>query len=261
MSLVICLANSYKHQGRCIAGIDQKSGQWLRPISKLDDGRIPMDDYSINLNRIGILDVVNIPLKSSKATGHEIENVYYENLSWKVVGKTNPAEVLGYCESELLYPSYRRAIPYSYLLSQAPVRTLQLIEVKSLICHKNNRDKWRAKISDKKYNCIDVELSITDPIALEKLNQGESLSTHCLLCMSLGQPWKPDTSDEMLCYRLIAGVIELLPEIELILMEMNRLKWSKEQGQRYLSQNFGKRSRYQLTRSEAAQFLDYLKRL
>ena len=58
---VICLANSYKHYDRCIAGIESTSGQWIRPVSDLDDGRIPKNDRFIKAEEITLLDRVDIP--------------------------------------------------------------------------------------------------------------------------------------------------------------------------------------------------------
>jgi hypothetical protein len=58
---------------------------------------------------------------------------------------------------------------------------------------------------------------------------------------------------------LIAGVVELLPELQLIIREMEKLSWSTERGREYLSEKFGKISRYQLTETEAKQFLLFLR--
>ncbi len=55
-------------------------------------------------------------------------------------------------------------------------------------------------------------------------------------------------------------VIELSVS-DLILVEMQRLRWTLEQGRNYLQQTYGKRSRQQLTSSELSQFLNYLKSL
>lgn len=259
---VVCLANSYKHQGRCIAGIDQLSGEWIRPISNLDDGRIPVNSSLIKVEEVSMLDVVDIPFDSSAIrTGYEVENRSYIDLPWQIVGKADPATLLHYCEHELLYADYGKAIPFDYLKQRSPVRTLQLIEVKSLYCKKNDSGKWKGVIADKKYNFYNVELSITDPIALEKLNRGESLGTHCLLCMSLSQPFTPFSSTAQFCYRLVAGIIEFLPELEMILIEMDKASWDIEQGQKYLQENFGKISRYQLTEAEARTFLNHLRNL
>jgi hypothetical protein len=40
-------------------------------------------------------------------------------------------------------------------------------------------------------------------------------------------------------YRLVAGVIELPPEIEMIAQEMQRVGWSTDQGRNYLKKHFG----------------------
>ncbi|EDZ93159.1 hypothetical protein AmaxDRAFT_4043, partial [Limnospira maxima CS-328] len=43
MSKLICLANSRKNNDRCIAGIEISTGKWVRPVTRLDDGRIPVN--------------------------------------------------------------------------------------------------------------------------------------------------------------------------------------------------------------------------
>lgn len=37
---IICLANSLKGNERCIAGINPKTRQWIRPISQTGEGAI-----------------------------------------------------------------------------------------------------------------------------------------------------------------------------------------------------------------------------
>jgi hypothetical protein len=74
----------------------------------------------------------------------------------------------------------------------------------------------------------------------------------------LSQPWHPDPNHELFCYRLIAGIVEILPEVQMIQTAMKRVDWSQEQGKKYLQDNFSKQSRYQLTQIEAQQFLQYL---
>ena len=32
MARIVCLANSTKHNGRCIAGVDVETGKWIRPV-------------------------------------------------------------------------------------------------------------------------------------------------------------------------------------------------------------------------------------
>ena len=87
--------------------------------------------------------------------------------------------------------------------------------------------------------------------------------------MSFSQPFQKSKDTELMCYRLIAGVIELTgdefcPIAELIIevdQEIERVGWSKEQGMEYLLHNFQKRSRTLMSREELDQFLTYLRKL
>ncbi|WP_017296261.1 dual OB domain-containing protein [Geminocystis herdmanii] len=258
---IICLANSYKHHGRCIAGININSGEWIRPVSSLEDGKLPIDDSYLKVDRIWLLDIIDIPIDRSQKLGYEVENYGYYHLPWQITDKAKVIDLLSYCEDTLLYPEFDRAIPYEYLRQQSPLRTLQLIEVKSLWCYKDERNKGKGRILDEKYNIASIEISVTDPLILKKLDYQESYTCHGLICLSLSQPWQKSPQDELMCYRLIAGIIELPSQLEKILTQMERVGWSQSQGRKYLRENFDKESRYQLTLIEAQQFLTYLENL
>ena len=45
---LICLANSEKKQERCIAGIDRKTEEWIRPVSSRPSGEVPFALRKIN---------------------------------------------------------------------------------------------------------------------------------------------------------------------------------------------------------------------
>ena len=260
MMEVICLANSYKHHGRCFAGIDLQSKRWVRPICRAG-GAIPIEDQIINISNINILDVVDIPIDEKKTTGHELENFYYRREPWRIVRHSTVAEIIGHCDGEILHPEFGKSIDYGYLDQKAPVRSLQIIEVKQLQCLLDRNHKWRGVIQDVNYGLQGVKLSITDPMTLSKLQSGQDIGSHCLVTLSFSQPWHPDGEENLKCYRLIAGVIELCPELKLILKEMRRLGWTEERGRSYLQENFGKRSRHELTLEECQQFLFYLQNL
>jgi len=134
---IVCLANSYKHGGRCLAGIDLTSRQWIRPISDLEDGRIPLDNQYINIEQIKILNIIDIEIIPGLGSGYEIENHRYGNRPWEVVDQATVFDLLQHREHDLLYPGYGKSIPDKYLQTislkdQSRRRTLQLIEVKSL---------------------------------------------------------------------------------------------------------------------------------
>ncbi|WAS05799.1 hypothetical protein LQF76_02585 [Gloeomargaritales cyanobacterium VI4D9] len=264
MRRVICLANSYKHQGRCIAGIAVDSGEWIRPISELDDGRIPTNDSRIPSEQINLLDIVDITLTKERGSGYERENRLYTNQNWNILGKAEVIQILRYREQQLLYPEFGRKVPSAYLSKIKPAQTLQLIEVKQILWEKYEyaeSSKFKAFLLDEIYDCTEIGFSITDPITLSKLRQGQPVSSHCLLCMSFSQPFQGSNDPEPMCYRLVAGVIELLPEIEMIGQEMQRVGWTITEGRSYLQTQFSKESRYQLTDSEAQAVVQFLQTL
>lgn len=45
---IICLANSRKHGGRCVAGLRTDGGGWLRPVGTLLDGTLYPPDYTMD---------------------------------------------------------------------------------------------------------------------------------------------------------------------------------------------------------------------
>lgn len=64
---IIILAKSSKHGEYCIAGVDSKSGEWIRPVSDniTNEGSIPLQDITYeDGTQIQILDQVKIEFLS-----------------------------------------------------------------------------------------------------------------------------------------------------------------------------------------------------
>ena len=87
----LCLANSYKHGGRCIAGVELSewkdsikiichsngAPKWIRPISRdTDAGAIP-NEVAIT---IGVMDVVMLLDVEKCPAGAQCENVYFSKI-------------------------------------------------------------------------------------------------------------------------------------------------------------------------------------
>ena len=174
-------------------------------------------------------------------------------------------------EFETADEDWLNAIPYSYLksLPRHKRRTLQLMQTDCLKCFKTQYGKWKGSIpirnSDKT-----LVANITDSEMCKLLDLGHTISSSCLVILSLAQPWqKPDSDNEPMCYRLIVGVIELsgyqfCPIADLIEktdQEIQRIGWSIEQARDYLNRNFQKRSRTLLDFRELRDFLNHLKQL
>ncbi len=75
---IVCLANSRKLTGRCLAGkvFDGKSfGEWIRPVSLRDGGELSEDERRYQDGKDPkVLDIIQIPLSLAKPHEYQTEN-------------------------------------------------------------------------------------------------------------------------------------------------------------------------------------------
>jgi hypothetical protein len=217
MTKIICLANSWKNHDRCIAGINELQGKWVRPVSDLPDGRIPKEMWLINRHEPELLDVLEIPLaKTGPDFGFACENLSVLPGEWRQVGTVPPAYLLKYCNSQeyILHNNLRYVtVEYMQSLPMCDRLTLQLVKavrftVEKPIKRSEGGNKWKGSIvtqHGQKLTAI-----ITDPVFIKKLESGYRPQKACLVTVSLSMPWRPDNwvgGDP--CWKLIAGVVEL----------------------------------------------------
>jgi hypothetical protein len=274
MTEIVCLANSRKHNNKCVAGLNLKTGQWIRPVTNTEDGAVPNYLTLINGRPLQILDLVDIPLnEKERGKGYESENRLIRSGEWKITGQAQSSDLLKFRESELLHfeeDEWLQAVPYEYLrsLPRNKCRTLQIVQTDEFQVKQKELGKWRGILpignSDEVLNA-----SITDPKFCRLLDNGHHINPNCLLIISFSQPFQKAEDTELMCYRLIAGIIELTgdefcPIAELIIeidQEIARVGWSKEESIAYLLHNFQKRSRTLMNLEELQQFLSYLRKL
>ena len=78
VKVIVCLANSRKHNGRCIAGIelvDRQPAGWVRPISNRAGAEVSEDErqYSDGSDP-QVLDTIEVPLLEPVPVGYQVEN-------------------------------------------------------------------------------------------------------------------------------------------------------------------------------------------
>jgi hypothetical protein len=213
MRRIICLANSYKHNERCIAGIDIESGAWVRPVSNRKDRAIAGTMRLINGKEPQLLDILEIPLENhGPDEGCQPENRLFKPGQWKIVGRIKPAKLLEYCEDDsvILHNHKDRVSPDFFgSTPKEKWKSLQLIHTPNVEFRHVffNRRKWRSHFQDGKGNSL--ALKVTDPIILSRLNLDQEIGKDCILTVSLATPWRPNTITPERCYKLIAGVVEL----------------------------------------------------
>jgi hypothetical protein len=221
MTRIICLANSWKRGDRCIAGINELQGKWVRPVSDLPDGQIPKEMRQINRLEPALLDVLEIPLaKTGPDFGFACENLSVLPGKWRQVGKVPPAYLLKYCSSQeyILHNDLRYVtVEYMQSLPMCDRLTLQLVKavrftVKKLIKRFEGGNKWEGFIVTQHGQRLTA--TITDPVFIRKLEFGYQPQKACLVTVSLSMPWRPDDwQGDDPCWKLIAGVVELPEDV------------------------------------------------
>ena len=98
MAQIICLANSFKGGGgRCIAGIDRDSGEWVRPFNPRGHEGAIGSERLIKRDEPRILDVLDIPIgEEAEDYGCQPENRLLLSGRWKKIGTISPKDVLQY---------------------------------------------------------------------------------------------------------------------------------------------------------------------
>ena len=214
MASIICLANSYKGGGRrCIAGIDSKTGEWVRPISRGAEKAIDWSIRKVDEAEPKILDVLEIPLEDSGPDEeYQPENRFLTSGRWQKIGQLEPQDLLKYCEDDSVILHNHQDYVSPELLSEkasSERKSLQLIHSENA---KFNRDlydnkKWRVcfQYGRKKY----LDLKLTDVVLSDRLRKNEKISNECILTISLATPWRRDEKTPERCYKMVAGVVEL----------------------------------------------------
>jgi len=91
---IVILANSFKHGGRCVAGISTRSGDWVRPVSAHPHGELYPYHYRIDGRDVGLLDVVGFDHGGDARDPCQPENVAVGDGRWWRTGKLAPEDAL-----------------------------------------------------------------------------------------------------------------------------------------------------------------------
>lgn len=212
----VCLANSYKRGGRCIAGVeivsDNNGGwkpalnedgrpRWIRPIAQTTYGEIP--NYVAQgitiLSLVKLTDVVLCPEEA------HVENVNYsriEKCSYEIA--LEPSILNDFIDTahQSIFHSRGRAVSAEMLSSIH--YSLMLIHANRACAYiDENREKSKNRMKFSYYGA-EYDLPITDPAFIEQLKQnpeGYISINDAYLTLSLGLEF------EGWHHKLVAGVI------------------------------------------------------
>lgn len=219
---IVCLANSRKISGRCVAGKHMGNGSWFRPISDRPGHELSELDlrYSDG-SSAQLLDIIEIPCMVERPQGHQSENVLIDNrfywekkgrASWdNIIDLLDPAENL-WANGFSAYYNQNNRVPEERI---DPVGgSLRLIEVNELILNAgpkapNYGDMKPIVRASFEYRGEHYKLDVTDPkferACLEK-GPGEYRLNSVIICISLSEPHTNKNGDTF-AYKLVASII------------------------------------------------------
>jgi hypothetical protein len=214
---IICLANSRKINGRCVAGKEylghNKFGNWIRPVSARPKGELSSQKISYERgSNPKLLDIVTIPLQKRSPQTYQVENILIESgRKWVKVKELDKNDLIkmlddvptlwlnGWHSSHGMNDRIPQKIAEQQIKS-----SLLLVRPDSFRIHVEQERKGKKARARFKYKGVEYGLVITDPIEdlyKKKSTGGYKISGKVVLCVSLGEPF------EGWCYKLVAGVI------------------------------------------------------
>jgi hypothetical protein len=209
----ICLANSFKYGGRCLAGIeivlndskytivknDNGTPKWIRPVSRKEHRELPM----LETQNINMLDIVEIEDIENCPNNAHSENVFHSSL--KRTGKKisqNANNLNNLCNNlhSKIFFNKGKAVPAD--IFQQTEYSLMLIKASNCTFFNDEKNKLRVRFS---YNSTEYDLPVTDPIFISYMKAKGldhiNAENNYYFTISLGEEL------EGWHYKLVAGII------------------------------------------------------
>lgn len=219
---IVCLANSRKLSGRCIAGKEilsgGRSGGWIRPVSDRENEEV--SEYERQYEDGSdprLLDVIDVPVLRPTPKNYQQENwLLHPDYYWQKVRSGSKEELGQFIDSlpSLWINGHSTAngmndrIPVE--VANGLTNSLRLVQISSLELvvsrpgadFGNNRRSVQGRFQ---YNGIDYWLRVTDPVYERQYLQqpdGNYPVGDVFLTVSLGEPYRG------YAYKLIAAIIQ-----------------------------------------------------
>ncbi|HEY3371643.1 MAG TPA: hypothetical protein VGK10_12380 [Prolixibacteraceae bacterium] len=209
----VCLGNSYKEGGRCLAGIkvdvnnnpilEFGKPQWIRPTLNTPHGELP-NHLALPYH---LLDILEINDTRPSPHHYQSENVYFNEKSIHQVGTFEKNRLNSLCEDrkyifKTRYPSLSEEVIQELTYSLMLVKPRQF-EVIEKVYEDRPTPQQRMVFS---YNGFTYDFSITDPVFLHQYQMNHDCVEDIqdvLLSLSVSVKFPPTNR----YYKLVAGVI------------------------------------------------------
>ena len=215
---IVCLANSRKVLGRCIAGKRPQDGSWCRPISDRPGHELSEFDRRYDDGRTAaVLDIIEIPCLEPRPHEHQSENVLIDNrYYWTWHGCATWSEV---CElvdhgadlwANGFSTVYNRNDRVPAALLSSASGSLRLIELDEVILHSGAKapeygNMKRVVRAHFEYQGDEYRMNLSDPVAERhflKSGDGEYSLKSVIASISLAELHTDDYA-----YKVMASII------------------------------------------------------
>jgi hypothetical protein len=219
---IVCLANSYKHEHRCVAGISLRSKKWVRLVGTQVPGCLTIKETCYpDGTPAELLDVFEADLGEACGSNCHPEDVFITERPWRPIRRFDQPEDLRFLSGYInkgpsILEGYGDRVYAKKVAGSAVAHSLEVVHPADLWWwirdekgNRRNRAIFRLGT-----NWIRYDFPVTDPVWLDKLRtlpvgirshgsffEGKPPKT--LLTVSLGEPF------EGFHYKLIAGVVNL----------------------------------------------------
>ena len=221
---LICLANSYKRRGRCIAGIRTDERGWIRPHAHTTYGELYPEHYLLNDgSEPRILDLVRINFESSQPQPHQPENWRIANDPWRLISRPAPAFLAillsNLVEGPAIFGDTDRRIHVRSFDANPARSSLALVEPSQLqwsverSSYNSRQPRACFRLQGARYN-----LPVTDPHFVRILSQldcgrhevaacGLRQDQRVLLVIGLSEVFPPE--EGYYCYKIVVGILPI----------------------------------------------------
>ena len=207
---IVCLANSRKLGGHCVAGKKLEDNKWIRPISQLATGELYHQHIQYRDGSLPkCLDVIAIPVAREEPKFFQPENVLIAEGQWIKVHVFPFAQLDALCDDPsnfLLIEGNTDRISERYLQRNNIESSLALIRPQAIWIYRTSSFTGKKQVRARfKYSGEVFALVVTGPVIenydLEYNQTYRVESRKLFLCVSLGEPFGGK------CYKLVAAII------------------------------------------------------
>lgn len=207
---LVIFANSVKHKKHCVAGKDENTKQWIRPVSNLDGAELTRE-HTLTSNPYGAFPVkpmqkVMIDFCDHAPLINQPENwLINQEYQWKQSFKINESQIKDFLDTPNTLWGLSNKVDFNNIVNKIIniEQSLYLVSVSNLRLYRNQYNKRKA---DFEYNSNTyINFSVTDPNfddLLRNSENGEACFNSAYLCVSLGEKFSEDNH----CYKIVAWI-------------------------------------------------------